>query len=246
MKKILIFIVFISYCLNGMASSPPLKSHINECFELTSIVFRLAGAPEYSTCEISRYVNDIDNYFAPYKGHKLIQFAKEIRDKHGISYNAIASVAANINLKNEEIILNPDIDFSEVTAIIDYRWTPEIFKTFLSLLNDFYKETHFNKFYINHANLYHIAEINLDLLLERIDIEWFKSVFTEKVETPTVIVSLCNGASNYAVTTPNKKVIVIGSGVDLHGMPYFNKNKISIILHEFLHHYTNPLIYNYW
>lgn len=244
MRNILLFIGFL-WCLPGMAADS-LKGHVDECFELTSIVFRLAGASEYSKSDIPYYANDIDAYFAPYKKHKLIDFAKEIRNKYGVSYNAIASAAASLKIDKGKIILNSDIDISKVKEIIDYRWTPETFKTFLSYLNDFYKKSKFKDFYSKHADLYRIAEQRLDERLTLIDVGWFESTFGKKLDNLIVVASLTNGSSNYAFSIPGKKGIVIGSASDGEGMPFFSKNKTLTILHEFLHHYTNPLIYNYW
>lgn len=78
MKRIFLQIIFLAFTFN--AAIAQLKSQTNECFELTSIVFRLAEAPEYVNNQISVYTKDIDNYFGKYKKHKLISFAKKIEN----------------------------------------------------------------------------------------------------------------------------------------------------------------------
>lgn len=79
--------------------------------------------------------------------------------------------------------------------------------------------------------------------------EWFESMFGKGPENAIVVASLSNGSCNYAFggTTKGKKLgFVIGSGVNREGKPVYNKAVIPIIVHEFLHHYTNPCISQYW
>lgn len=51
-----------------------IKVEVDEIHELNSIVWRLAGAEEYSQCYIPGYADDIDNYFDGYKEHPLIAY----------------------------------------------------------------------------------------------------------------------------------------------------------------------------
>jgi hypothetical protein len=40
--------------------------------ELMSVVFRLAGNPEYNQGRIASYVADVDKYFGRFKGHAAV------------------------------------------------------------------------------------------------------------------------------------------------------------------------------
>lgn len=254
MKKLLLFLVLL-LGISGFAvpnpASAPLKSRVDECFELTSIVFRIVGAGGYTLCGVPKYAKDIDSTFAPYRDLQLIHYIKELREKNkqnALSYDAVSSAAACLEIKNEKIVLKPGIDVSKISEM-DSRWTPETFKTFVKYLNDFYKQSRFRDFYTNHADLYRMAEQRLDEYVSVIDVSWFESIFGEKLENPLVIVSLTNGPSNFAFVVPDKNKqfgIVVGTGSDGNGLPAFGSDFSLIILHEFFHKYANPRINDNW
>lgn len=228
--------------------SAQLKSKVSECFELTSIVFRLADAPEYINNDVVSYANDIDKHFANYKSHKLIVFLKELREQYNISYDAVTVASAYLDIDNGKVVVNPLVHVSKINEV-DNRWSESAYKHFVSLLDDFYQKTKFREFYIQHTKLYSVAVERMDILLQKINVKWFESLFENEFFIPTVIVSLSNGEHNYAFTTPEVKDmngIVIGSGVDSEGLPIYSLNKIPVIIHEWLHHYTNKRIEKDW
>lgn len=225
-----------------------LKSEVNECFELTSIVFRLADAEEYVNNQLSDYTNQIDGYFAKYKNHKLIPYIKGMREKQEIGYDAVSTAASFLEIKNGKVTIRSDVKTSRIIEI-DKRWTEQSFKTFVSLLNDFYQKTKFKNFFAQHTNLYKLAKERMDEQLKNFNIDWFKSIFGEEILSPMVVVSPNNGSNNYAfqIPAPNKiNGMVIGCGVDRNGQPAFSPGVMHLIAHEFLHNYTNKRISNYW
>lgn len=246
MKKAFVLIMILWCTMNS--ASAQIKSQVEECFELTSIAFRLAGAEEYVNNSIPGYTADIDNYFSKYKEHKLISYIKEIREKQGISYDAVPAATGCIEVKGGKVIIVPQCDVSKIGQI-DKRWTEQSFRTFVRLLNDFYRQTKFKEFFTQHRDLYDIAESRLNAVLVNLNVEWFKAMFGGELENTIVVASLCNGPSNYAfsgVTKEAKRGIVMGSGSDKEGNPFYNKLLITIVVHEFLHHYTNPCIAQHW
>ncbi len=228
--------------------SAQMNCQVKESFELTSIVFQLAEAEEYMNTSILSYKTDIDNYFFKYKGHKLISYIKKIRSEQGIAYDAVPAATGYIEIKNGKVIVSPRCDASKI-ELIDSRWTEQSFKTFVRLLNDFYKQTKFNDFYIQHRDLYNIAENRLNTILTNLNMEWFKSMFGEGLENTIVVASLCNGPGNYAfngIRKEEKRGIVVGCSADKEDNPVYSRPFIAIIVHEFLHHYANPQISQYW
>lgn len=248
MKRIFLQIIFLAFTFN--AAIAQLKSQTNECFELTSIVFRLAEAPEYVNNQISVYTKDIDNYFGKYKKHKLISFAKKLRTEFGISYDAVIVAAAYLEVKNGQIITKTSTDITKISKS-DNRWSEQTFKKFVVLINDFYMKTKFRDFYLKHVNLYNTATERADNLLKEINSKWFESFFGQGLESPLVIVSLTNGPNNYGFSIlekSNKKKsgIVIGCNSDAEGLPWYKKEMSHIVTHEFLHNYGNIQISNFW
>lgn len=247
MKKLFSLFHFFIFCLphNGVAQ---LRSTTSEVFELSSIVFRLAGAEEYLSDPIPSYANEIDKYFAPFADHELIGYVREIRGKFLIGYDAVANAAAYLVLRNGEIALDPTFDAGRIREIDD-RWTTETYGKYVNLLNDFYKDCNFKKFYSDHRKLYNVATDRADKLLKNINTEWFDSFFGEDLGNVRIVVSLCNGNVNYAFSLLNKNNgfgIVIGCRADAKGKPAFSVLMPQTIIHELLHGYTNKLIYGIW
>ncbi|WP_165042849.1 DUF4932 domain-containing protein [Dysgonomonas sp. ZJ709] len=242
------FFLLITLLLSSIyISIAQLKSRVDECFELTSIAFRLADAKEYVNNDIPDYTYSIDNFFIKHNNHKLISYIKEIRNKYGIGYDAVAVATGFLEVRNGKVLVKSDVKISEISQA-DSRWTEQNFETFVKLLNDFYQKTKFRSFYAQHASFYKLAEEKMDEVLKDFNIEWFRSLFGD-IQKPIVIVSLCNGPHNYAFSIPGeikRDGMVIGSVVDAKGIPVFNKNLMYIIAHEYLHNYTNPRISNNW
>lgn len=240
--KIVILISLLSFSCIGLAQ---LESRISEPFELTSIVFRLAGAKEYISNDIPCYANDINNYFASYKTHKIIDFVKSLRENYQIGYDAVANAAALIEIKNRKVKIKNGTD-AETINKYDHRWSPSLFKTFVTLLDHFYKKTKFDQFFLQHTELYNIAQERMNKLLCEVDTQWFDIFFGEKLNA-RIVLSLCNGPKNYAFAlNSNNFGIVIGTGCDKEGLPFYGKRIIYTLLHELSHGFTNKRVDYVW
>jgi len=255
MKKIsLLFIL----CIYSLLSFSQLKSHVDERFELTSIVFRLADAKEYVNNQVKNYAADVDAYFAPYKNHPLIRYVKEIRERDEVAFDAVAGITFQLEIKSNHIGLNPQTD-KQAFLQSEPRWKDETINQFIKLLDKFYRETKFKTFYNRHQNLYATTEKRFDEMLQTIHEEWFQSFFGEVFGNPAIYLSLSNGPSNYSFNAYRKDSlsdygIIIGcSSVDEEGIPYFlhfyrdnkpvyNTYLIQVIIHEFSHHFSNPMV----
>lgn len=244
MKKWILTIFAVVLIQSTMAESY-LKCQVNECFELTSIAFRLADALEYINQTIPTYSDDIDHYFAHHKDHKLIAYIKELRKNKGVAFDAVALASAYLEISRGVVRANSKFNISEI-GTLDNRWDETSFNTFVSLLNDFYKKSKFRLFFDQHADLYSIATKRMDDLLSTINANWFQSFFGSKIEETLVIASLCNGSNNYAFKVNNNSGIVIGAGCDSKGLPAYNPRQSFVVIHELLHHRINPLISKYW
>jgi len=259
MKRVHLLLVL---CISSSLSFSQIKSHVDERFELTSIVFRLAGYEEYVNNQVTNYISAIDTYFAPYKEHSLIQYVKEIRERDEVAYDAISSMAFQLDIKANQIRLHPQTD-KNAFLHSEPRWTEETLNKFIKLLNIFYKDTKFKTFYNQHLDLYATTEKRFDELLQTIHEEWFYSFFGEPLENPAIYLSLCNGRSNYALNAYRKNDfsnygIIIGcSRVDEEGVPnfilaysedskpFYDTSKIRVIIHELSHHFSNPIVAKY-
>lgn len=247
MKKIVILFFFLwgtyQICLGQ------LKSQTSEIFELSSIVFRLAGAEEYINDAVPEYTHDIDTYFTPYVEHDFISYIKKIRGQYGIGYDAVMNAAACLTISNGNIVARSNFNLSDINKL-DPRWTADTYAEYIGRLNNFYQESRFNKFYRSHEHLYNIATERLDQVLSQINADWFKSFFGKELGEPIIVASLSNGRANYAFGIEGDFMspgIVIGCRATENNLPIYSPyTTLPLIVHELSHGFSNALMENAW
>lgn len=227
---------------------PALRARVDPRIELMSIIFRLAGNPEYNMpCSSSPYAFDVDKHFGPFVHHAAVRKAQELRARRGIAFDAVTSIAVHVSDASE---------MRELVAIdlpptrLDERWKPEEAREFLELVRQFVKDTDFANFFNAHRPLYTAASIRMNEVLRRYDIRrWLDAYFGVQPQANYgVIVGLLTGGGNYGMSVqyPDGReeiTPVIGCAhFDEHGIPVIDDASwLPIIVHEFCHPYSNPL-----
>ena len=210
--------------------------------ELLSIVFRLAERPEYSSKEFKLYTDRIERHFEEYKNHELIQFTKSIMDENEIGYDAVMLMA--IHLDNNMKML-PDVK----DIWHDLRWSKDNAEKFVSLLQKFYHDTNFDKFFKDNADLYTEAIKRYAPVYERLDLDWYRNFYGgEPTEPLLIILAPGNWVHSYGPHLEHidgSKTIHSILGVwlfDDAGMPVFaTDDYFPILLHEFIHSFVNTI-----
>ena len=236
MKKIILCLISLLAFHSGNSQ---MRAKTDERFELTSILFALAGAPEYCMCPIPSYFQDIVDELAPFDRSAPVEYARELHQIHRIGYDAVATTAAMLKIEDGVIRLRPEYDASGI-ADLDSRWNEELLRKYIRMLNEFYVLSDFHTFYEEHRPLYEAAEKRMDRVLEQIDCGRFESLFGIPLdpEEMSVYVSLTNGPSNYSVPGG----VLIGMSVDREGVPDTAPGTDFLLVHEMAHHYTNPIL----
>jgi hypothetical protein len=215
--------------------------------ELMSVVFRLAGSPEYGQCRLPAYARAIDKWFAPFREHEAVQIARELRLRIGISYDAPMNLA--VHLGNPPGLV-PRVTLGEATLTLDDRWRRFGTAPFLSAVRSFATDTRFMDFMDSQAELHRATIASLGSFIEsEIDFAWFGGFFGDRPSAEFyVIPGLCNGGANYgsrfrsAYGVEELYGIVGVSAIDSAGMPRFDRGFITTVVHEFSHSYVNPLV----
>jgi len=219
------------------------KPTVDKRIELLSVVFRLAEKQEYSNKYCKLYVDRIDQYFEKYKNHELIQFTKSIISENGVAFDGPMWMATHLD---DHLKLLADV--KDVWQQ-DPRWTQENVEKFVPLLQDFYQDTKFDKFFDDNADLYAEAVKRFAPVLEQIDLNWCSSFFgketTEKflIKIGFGIGGNCHG-TNVDYTNGSREVYAImGVGsFDHAGFPEFSiKFDLPIVIHEFCHPFVDHL-----
>ena len=219
------------------------KPTIDKRVELLSVVFRLAEKPEYSSKQFKLYAEKIERHFEKHKNHELIQFTKSIMNERGIGYDAVMSMAIHLDDNLKLLTKVTDIWQRET------HWNKENAERFVSLLQQFAKETKFDDFFKDNADLYNETVKRITPVYEQVNFKWYHTFFGKELsETFLTIMGLGNGGGNYGVSLEyangNRKVYAImGVGrTDNEGMPVFDTSTFFTLLHEFNHSFVNNLI----
>ncbi len=239
-------LLMVSVAAFGKSES---KACVDERFEFTSIVWRLAEAQEYSQCAVPVYKVAIDKYFEKYKKHALIKYCKEIRKDYGVAYDAIASAAAYIEIEDRRVRMREGF-VAESIINVDKRWTPETFAKYVELLDKFYRKTKFDKFYASQKPIYDEAEKNFEdmVLHSSLGLDWFKGFFGEEPESYMIYLCINNGPSNYGGTNaPGYDVAAVMGCAYTTSKHYvtYSPSAMNIVLHEFMHTFANPIADKY-
>jgi hypothetical protein len=224
----------------GKAVAPRVDKRI----ELTSIVSRLAGYNEYNNYQFKQYADDVDRHFAPFKNHPVVAFAKQVREKNKIGFDAVPSLAVHLN---PPPALTPRVDFS--TSVLDTRWGKADAEKYAALLKQFYTDANCAAFFQEHAEMYRTAEQRFQTTLRQVDLTWYKRFYGEQpAGTFNLILGLLNGPGNFGprvvhLNGTEDLYAVMGTwNTDKEGLPLYDDAFLPTIIHEYNHSFVNKLI----
>lgn len=239
-KPIISLILFLG---SVFPSYGQLVAKVDERVELTSIVFRLARIPEYTQGRIESYNEDIETYFDDFRYNGLTEYVVKLRNENRLGYSAVASSALFLTIEDDKVILNPNLSVTQLPGYGD-QWPEGSFERYVELLNIFYKQTDFHKFYVAHEELYKRVTDKIAQIFADFNAGWFKDFFGVELQYPSMYLALGNGPSNYYIPDYETEA---GYGIMIGGRLRFEPTSLwEVVIHEICHHYSNPLFYAHW
>lgn len=250
-KQTIISLLVLLFSASISANTDNITFGVEERYEFSSIVWKLAGAEEFNECLVPVYVEAVEDYFKDYMNHPLMEYCKELRVKQSIGRSAVSSASSYIEIVDGGVRIRSSYDINTL-RIADDRWTHESFTRYVTLLDSFYREAQFHKFFESQNYVYSEAEKYFEkLVLSYIpNVQWFESFFDTKPNTYHVYLGIMNGPHNYAVSTENDydACLLFGccfSYKEKDKVALYNKATSTIVAHEIVHNYANPLVANY-
>jgi hypothetical protein len=248
MKKTLLSLLLLLFIFSAIGQNNNeilLPPKVDKRAELLSIVFRLAGNDEYNMDMYKSYVQDIHTHFDKYKNHPAIKFAKNLRKKNGVSFDAVMAMAIHLE---QPPSLKPLIPFTD--SIPEPRWGAKNSYKFVQLLQQFYVDAKCEEFFKAHEAAYFKAEERFKVVFDSLDLSWYKKYYGKVPDGKfSIIIGLGNGGCNYGAKLiyPDKKediYAVMGTwSTDSLGVPIYSaKDYLPILIHEFNHSFVNQLI----
>lgn len=229
-------------------ASPKLRAQVDSRVELLSIVFRLAGNVEFNQPTArSPYADAVDRHFGRWQEHDAVRMARELREGHGIGFDAVPGLAVHLN---DSFGLRDDIDWKSRPARLDRRWPMAQVPPFVEALQNFARESDFRAFLESQSRRLRTASSRLtDYIAPHNIVPWFEQYFgaSRKARFELLCAMLTGGCSyGTSVRFPDgSEEITPVIGVwrwDEAGAPVFGDDVMPIIIHEFAHVYVNPCV----
>ncbi len=224
-----------------------ISASYDERLELIGVISYLSGFNEYGNhYRNPHYFKDINDFFESVKKHPVTSKMQQLRKENGIGYDAPMSLALHLKKYNEQYKLSEDCNF------LEERWNNINMDTVIALINDFYKESNFSKFYNDHQEYYQRNCIKHEnIFYNKLNESWYTNFYgTSPEEKFEVYVCFTNGGQCYGIKfyeENNKPVAssIIGAIIDEEENVFYEKTPdsiVNLIVHEFNHSFINPLL----
>jgi hypothetical protein len=246
-----LFVLALAVVLSVAAPSaakdaPALEITVDPRVELMSVIFRLAGSPEYCKGRVASYVADVEAHFGKHRDHAVVETARRLRAGRGVSYDAVMSLA--IHLKDAKT-LREAVPLKPRPGTLDDRWRVAEARLFLDQARRFAKETGFDAFFAAHKDIYATTvERAQAVLAKEARLDWFGAFFGARPGASfRLVLGMLNGPSCYGPRVRKGKTeelyCILGVwATDAEGLPVFDRNMVSTVAHEFCHSWANPLV----
>lgn len=232
--------------------------------ELISVVFRLAGNPEYNNGTLRPYVKAIEKHFGDFDTHPVVKMAAELRHSRSMSCDGPMSLAVHID-SNYQLRQTTE----EWPSTLDERWSRQETEEFLEKLRRFAAETKFHEFFAAQGPIYEqgirpcesvmsqrkvvtrLPGVVFDRMLGADFGEWLSDFFgVENTGELRLVLGFVNGFSNYGPrfesgATSEKYAIIGMRPFDPDHNIIFMPGTIGTVAHEFCHSFTNPIVDKY-
>lgn len=231
----------------GALSTPALEVHVDPRVELLSILFHMAGRPEYQMTQVSAWEAAVDSHFRPCQEHAAVHMTERLAGPYNVGYFVPVNLAVHLTPPPELAARSP---FAE-SPTIHRTWTtfPDSTARYLDLIRSFARAAHFDEFLAANAALIDSTEVRLRRRVsETVDMTWFDRFWGEESRARFVLVpGLTSGRASYGVeyreAADHELYAVTGvAEVDDSGLPVFGPDYAATVVHELNHPHANPLV----
>lgn len=217
--------------------------------ELLCVVARLARFPEFDRPNGRwAYRDAADAWFEDHRGHAAVRRFRQLHAEHGVSYDAVPSLALHLTALPE---LAERIPFEPRPERLDERFPLEDTREFLRELRRFVKDAKVAEFFAAQKKSWDIAAQRLSERLKSSAAPAWMLQFhgTPPAGSCVVIPGLLTGPMNFGSGVRWKKDHaeelrpVLGCfEFDAEGQPQFGSGTSELFAHELCHSFTNALV----
>jgi len=232
--------------------------------ELISIVFRLAGNPEYNDGTLKPYAKAIERHFGDFDNHPVVKMAVQLRNTRLMSCDGPMSLAVHID-GNYRLRKTDE----QWPATLDFRWKKQETEEFLEKLRHFAAETKFDAFFKAQGPIYEQGIRPCECVMAQKDVvvgqgamvckslmsgdfgQWLSDFYgVANTGDLRLVLGFVNGFANYGPRFTDgrisEKYAIIGMRpFDPANTVIFLPQQIGVVAHEFCHSFANPVVDKY-
>jgi hypothetical protein len=219
------------------------RAGVDPRVELMSVLFRLAGNPEYNQCRIPSYDKAIETWFAPYRDHQAVRLARGL----GIGFDAPMKLAVYVTDIDS---LAERVPFDGPGIHLYDGWDAAKARAFLRAAHAFIADSKFNDFLTSQEPLYEATNTRLEEFVQtRADFSWFSHFFgAATLGNFAILPGMANGSPSYAVhfagpdgVEENYAIPGVWT-VDKAALPVLDADWRMTVIHQFVRSYCGPLV----
>lgn len=199
--RFLISILFVTISISAIGQSLRL-AQFDKRLELTAIAYRLTSEYEANNYAYSAYAADVDKHFNQLKNHPLIAFLADKSSNTDLA--SLCEIALHLNIDHQQIKLDDAARFEHSNRAFCMQY--------VSLLQDFYNSSDFEKFYNAHSHYYSAAEKVYNDIINAIDTKVINEMLKTDLTNVSILLNSFSGA--YSYTFPRDKAIVLSGFAD--------------------------------
>ncbi len=231
------------------AAAGRIEAAVDRRVELFTLLARFAGFEEFNMAVArSPYSVAADSWFRDHKRHPALARLQALRRDHGVSYDAIASLAVHVE---DSIDLEERVDFATAPERLDKRWPVEQVRPLLDEVRDFVQVADSEGFFDTQEERFTQGAARLRAVIEGCKaLPWFDATFGARSGARYCAIPgfVCGGGNygmgiRYADGRDEEILPIFGcSSFDAAGVPTFGAEMAGLVIHELCHSYTNAFV----
>jgi hypothetical protein len=219
---------------------------VDQRAEIIGILFRVAGASDFSEGNVQPYIRQVDSAFSPYRTHAVFAEINRLRQKYGLSLSAVTSMAPQLT---DPVSFAERAPIDRPSSTLASSWHGAEARVFLAAARDFAKVARVADFLRAQQPVYDSAAARARRLIDtRAHLDWFAKFFSEPsrdvlVISPLLISSRGNFAADFYDGTLHERYAYLAvSGADTAGYPLLHPETLATLIHELNHTYVNHVV----
>jgi hypothetical protein len=229
----------------SVAKAQTVRVGVDQRAEVIGILFRIAGAPDFSNGSVQPYIRQVDSAFARFKDHAVFHEINRLRAQSGLSLSAVLTMAPQIA---DPVSFGERTPIDAPSATLSGRWGGAEARTFLAHARDFARVARLADFLRDQQPTYDSGTVRMRRLVDQAHLEWLPRFFGEQgddvfIVSPLLINSTGNFAAEFRSDPRHEKYAFLGVRLtDSTGFPVMAPDVLPTIIHEFNHSFVDHVV----